>query len=954
MKGTYAVATSYKETMNLPKTDFPMRGNLPENEPKRLQKWNDLGIYWRVLEKNKQGQPFILHDGPPYANGPIHIGHSFNKILKDFVVKSHAQRGFYTPYVPGWDCHGQPIEHMVEVKLGPEKMAKIDQPTLRRICREWAEKYIDVQRDGFKRLGVNADWEHPYLTFTPGYEAGNAELFKELYLKGAIYRGRKPIHWCKHCHTALAEAEIEYSDETSSSIFVKFELDEVPAGFVEAGIDTASILIWTTTPWTLPANVAVSLAPEADYCMVHVDGANMIMAYDLVEQVAEIAGWEAYEIVKVDEKIPASAGNPFVLMKGKELKGITYTCPIRQDLKGTIIYGDHVTLDTGTGAVHTAPGHGQDDYLVALEFDLPTLMPVDDNGVFTEEAGGFAGLDINAANPLIVEWLKEQGTLVAAQKITHSYPHCWRCHEPVIFRATDQWFVSMDATGLREAALKVIKDDVEWIPAWASNRIGSMVEERPDWCISRQRSWGVPIPVFKCAKCGNTIATEETFDAVIELFKTEGADTWFTKKPSEYLPTGVACETCGCEEVVAEKDILDVWWESGVSHTSVLKYRESEGLHFPADMYLEGSDQHRGWFQSSLLTSVGAYGVAPYKSVMHCGFTMDAEGKKMSKSAGNGIDPADVMKKFGADVLRLWVASVDYSQDVNISDEILQRTSEAYRRIRNTFRYLLSNLEDFDYRKHVVSVWEDMPPLDQWAMARVQSLLKDVETAYDSYKYHQVFRLVYDYVVGDLSAVYMDAAKDRLYSEAQDSLLRRSAQTTLMNILEVLVRVLAPILSFTTDEVWEHYPEGLRSDGGHAESVQLAGWPEDKDFLPNLEAARSKTILDDFTTILEVRESVMRELEEARNAKTISKSQEAQIKVELPKNMHDVVMKYASEVYEELFIVSAVAFEVGDGLTTTVSPAAGQKCPRCWNYRMLGENSAHPEVCGRCADALGQ
>ena len=940
------MGNSYKETMNLPKTDFAMRANLPENEPKRLAKWEEADLYWKVLEKNKDGEPFVLHDGPPYANGPIHIGHAFNKILKDFVIKSHAQRGFYTPYIPGWDCHGQPIEHMVEVTLGPDKMAAIDQPTLRRLCREWAEKYVDVQREGFKRLGVNADWDHPYLTFTPGYEAGNVEIFKKMYLDGAIYRGRKPIHWCKSCHTALAEAEIEYSDETSPSIYVKFKLDTVPGVFEAAGVDAdAYVLIWTTTPWTLPANTAVSLAPDADYVMVEVDGSYLLMALDLVEQVAETAGWDTYRIVS------GADGEP-VALKGRELYGLTYTAPVRQDLKGTVIYGDHVTLDTGTGAVHTAPGHGQDDYLVAIEFDIPLLMPVDDNGRFTDEAGQFAGLDTDEANPVIIEWLREQGTLVAEKSITHSYPHCWRCHKPVIFRATDQWFVSMDKTGLRENTMRVIENDVTWIPEWASNRIGSMVADRPDWCISRQRSWGVPIPVFKCAKCNSTVATEETFDAVIELFRTEGADAWFTKDPSEYLPKNVACEVCGSHELVPEKDILDVWWESGVSHTSVCRYRADEGLTFPADMYLEGSDQHRGWFQSSILTSVGAYGAAPYKSVMHCGFTMDAEGKKMSKSAGNGIDPADVMAKSGADVLRLWVASVDYSQDVNIGDEILDRTSEAYRRIRNTFRFLLGNLDDFDYRSDAVASWGDLSPLDQWALVRVQHLLHDVEAAYDAYKYHLVYRAVYDYIVSDLSAVYMDALKDRLYSEAPDSLLRRGAQTVLMNILEVLVRVLAPILSFTTDEVWESYPQGLRSENGHPQSVQLAGWPEDSDFMPAVPAEGAEHVSEAFGVVLGVREVAMKALEEARGAKEINKSQEASIEITAPRSVLDYTERFAPEVFEELFIVSQVTFVEGDELSVRIGRAHGEKCPRCWNYRELGGNPNHPDVCKRCGDAL--
>ncbi|MEG2615319.1 MAG: isoleucine--tRNA ligase [Raoultibacter sp.] len=938
------MGNTYKNTMNLPQTDFAMRGNLPENEPKRLAKWEEQDIYRKVLEKNKNGEPFVLHDGPPYANGPIHIGHAFNKILKDFVVKSHAQRGYFTPYIPGWDCHGQPIEHMVEKTLGPDKMAKINQPTLRRLCREWAEKYVDVQRDGFKRLGVNADWDEPYLTFLPEYEAGNVEIFKKMYLDGSVYRGRKPIHWCKHCHTALAEAEIEYGDEVSPSIFVNFLLDGVPAPFAAAGVvGDASVLIWTTTPWTLPANTAVSVAPDADYCMVRVADATMLLALELVESVATTAGWKTYETVC------DSTGKP-VLVKGIDLAGIAYTCPIRQDLKGTIVYGDHVTLDSGTGCVHTAPGHGQDDYLVAMKFDLPILMPVDDNGVLTDEAGAFAGLDTDDANPRIIAWLKEQKTLVAVKEITHSYPHCWRCHQPVIFRATDQWFVSMDKNGLRTKALDAIENQVKWVPEWAANRIGSMVADRPDWCISRQRSWGVPIPVFKCAKCGATVATAETFDAVIDLFNREGADAWFTHAPADYLPADTKCEVCGGTEVLPEKDILDVWWESGVSHTSVCRKRS--GLHFPAEMYLEGSDQHRGWFQSSLLTSVGAYGVAPYQSVMHCGFTMDAEGRKMSKSLGNGVDPADITKKSGADVLRLWVASVDYSQDVNISDEILQRTSEAYRRIRNTFRFLLGNLNDFDACTDAVVSWDDLEPIDQWMMVRLQDLLDEIEGAYNEYRFHAVFRAAYDFIVNDLSAVYMDATKDRLYSEAPDSSRRRAVQTVLMHAIELLVRTLSPILSFTTEEVWENYPQGLRSAANHPESVQLAGWPAKSDFSPSVSQESAAMIATDFETVLGVREIVMKALEEARNGKVINKSQEAAVRVAAPAATLEILRKYAVPVYEELFIVSAVDFTEGDNIAATIALAEGEKCPRCWNYRSLGGNAHHPSVCERCGDAL--
>ncbi len=932
--------------MNLPQTDFSMRANLPQNEPKRLEKWGQEDIYGKVLEKNKDGKPFILHDGPPYANGPIHIGHSFNKILKDFVNKSHAQRGFYTPYIPGWDCHGQPIEHMVEVTLGPEKMAAIDQPTLRRLCREWAERYVNIQREGFKRLGVNGDWEHPYLTFTPNYESGNVEVFKDMYLQGSIYRGRKPIHWCSNCHTALAEAEIEYSDEVSPSIFVNFKLDVMPGIFEANGAEGAAyVLIWTTTPWTLPANAAVSLAPDAAYVMVQAEGKHMIMAKDLVEQVAQEAGWADWALVSDAE------GNP-VTVAGKQLCGLTYTCPIRQDLQGSLIYGDHVTLDTGTGAVHTAPGHGQDDYLVGLEFDIPVRMPVDDNGVLTAEAGPFEGLSTDDANPKIIEWLREQGTLVAEKKINHSYPHCWRCHKPVIFRATEQWFVSMDENALREDALRIINTDVEWVPAWAKNRIGSMVADRPDWCISRQRSWGVPIPVFRCEKCGEVVATEESFDAVIKLFDQEGADAWFTKKPSEYLPRTVCCEKCGSHDLVPEKDILDVWWESGVSHTSVLKHRAAEGVHFPADLYLEGSDQHRGWFQSSLLTSVGCYGVAPYKSVMHCGFTMDEQGRKMSKSLGNGVDPEEVMSTFGADVLRLWVSSVDYSQDVSISDNILKQVSDAYRRIRNTFRFLLGNLDDFDFERDAVTNFDDLEPFDRYVMVQLADLVKEVENAYETYRFNGVYRAIYDFA-NELSAVYMDEAKDRLYAEAPNSPRRRAVQTVLMNVLEALVRLVAPILSFTADEVWECYPPAERSREGRPFSAQLAGWPHVRDFVPTLPDAQAQEQLRaDFAQIMAVRDVVTKALEDARTAKVINKSQEAAIALTAPADVAQLLERYGLPMLEELFIVATVRVEEGNQLSAAVSVAEGEKCPRCWNIRALGGNPSHPDVCERCGDAL--
>ena len=942
------MATSYKNTMNLPQTDFPMRGNLPQNEPNRLAKWDVGQLYWRVLEKNKDGEPFVLHDGPPYANGPIHIGHAFNKILKDFVNKSLAQRGFYTPYIPGWDCHGQPIEHMIETSLGTEKFRETPQPEIRRLCREWAEKYVDVQRDGFKRLGVNGDWEHPYLTFVPNYEAGNVEVFKKMYLDGAVYRGRKPIHWCSHCKTALAEAEIEYGNESSPAIFVRFEMTTVPEG-LEAWEGKLDVAIWTTTPWTLPADDAVILHPTEAYVAVEHDGRAYIMAEALVEKLVAKFGWDDAKVV---EGFRAS---------GTDLHGNRYKQPIFADQgeEGVFIYADYVTMEDGTGIVHTAPGHGVEDYLAGMKFGVPVVMPVDDDGCFyvgegMGSGGPFSGMEVNEANPVIIEWLRDRGTLILHEDMEHSYPHCWRCHEPVIFRATSQWFVSMDDTGLRAAASEAIENGVEWIPAWASNRIGAMVADRPDWCISRQRSWGVPIPVFTCGKCGQTVATEATFDAVIKLFYEQGADTWFTKKPAEYLPEGTCCTNCGAgvDNLKPEKDILDVWWESGVSHTSVCIHRSAEGLHFPAEMYLEGSDQHRGWFQSALLTSVGAYGVPPYKSVMHCGFTVDENGEKMSKSKGNGIDPAEVMDKFGADVLRLWVASVDYSHDVSISDGILKQVSDAYRKFRNSFRFLLGSLNDFDDTKCVAN-WNDLEPIDKYFMARTFTLLKDCEAAYDTYKFQSVYRSCYDFV-NELSSIYMDVAKDRLYSEATDSPRRRAVQSVLMNILEVLVRVRAPILSFTCDEVWEFYPPSLRNREDRPFSIQLGGWPTREDFAPALPADDGQADVDRFAAAMNVREVVTKALEEARADKRINKSQEAAVTVTVPSDVLGELSAFDAAVFEELFIVSGVAFVEGAEFACEVASADGEKCPRCWNYRELGGNAAHPLVCRRCGDALDQ
>ncbi len=951
------MGNAYKSTMNLPRTTFPMRAGLAQSEPKRLKAWADSNIYQRVLDKNRDNEPFILHDGPPYANGPIHIGHAFNKILKDLILRYRSQRGFYTPYVPGWDCHGQPIEHMVEEMLGKEKMAKIDQVTLRRLCREWADRYIDVQRAGFMRLGVRGEWYNPYLTYLPEYEAGNVKVFKKMYLDGQIYRGRKPVHWCSHCHTAESEAEIEYSDEISPSLYVAFDMVDAdrPAPFadalaadVAAGAQTPTPLrlaIWTTTPWTLPANTAVSLKPDAAYVVVRAAGQALIMAEDLVEQVAEAVGWDDYAVLL------GSDGEP-VRMTGNDLLGVRYHLPIFPEETGRIIVGDHVTLDTGTGGVHTAPGHGLDDYVVAQRFDVPTKMPVDDDGVFTSEGGPWAGQDAVASNPAIISWLDEHGLLLAAGQISHSYPHCWRCHQPVIFRATDQWFVSMDGKGLRTMALDAIDNQVTWYPTRSRNRIEAMVSERPDWCISRQRSWGVPIPVFHCEDCSGLVATEDSFDAVIHLFATEGADAWFSKVPSEYLPASVVCPTCGGRHLTPDHDILDVWWESGVSHTSVLEARDY--LRRPADLYLEGSDQHRGWFQSSLLTSVGVYGIPPYKAVVSCGFTVDEQGRKMSKSLGNGIDPAEVTERFGADVLRLWAFSIDHSQDVSVSDGILSHTADVYRRIRNTYRFLLGNLYDFDMAVDAVS-WEEMGEFDRWALARVKQLAKQVTDEYEAYNFHTAYRDIVDYVVGDLSAVYLDALKDRLYSEGPSSHIRRSAQTVLANVLDVLVRVLAPVLVFTTDEVWGSMPSSMKP--AEVDSVQLAGWPVASDFVPHVDPSAGADVLARYATVLSVRESVTKALEKARNDGRIGKSQEARIVIMAGKDVARVLGSCGHEALSEILIVNDIAIEAVDDLTETqvrVERAEGEVCPRCWNIRTLGKNSHHPGLCERCAAVMDE
>lgn len=939
--------SKYNDTMQLPKTGFPMRGGLPKNEPKRLAAWYENHVYEQLQKKNEGHKKFVLHDGPPYANGPIHIGHAMNKISKDIIMRYHAMQGEQTPYVPGWDCHGQPIEHKVEEMLGTKKFNATPTAKIRELCNKFAVENIDLQREGFKRLGVLGDWDNPYLTLYHEHDAADIEVFKAMFDKGMIYRGRKPVHWCKHCHTALAEAEIEYSDEVSPSVFVRFELIDVPEALRSAGVPV-DVVIWTTTPWTLPANAGVALLADADYIAVQAEGRLGIMAKALWEKVFHgVAGIEDACLY-----VPEGATEPWSV-HGEELVDITYTHPIFSDVQGRIVTADYVTLEDGTGCVHTAPGHGVDDYYTGMRCNLPIIMPVDDDGHFYAgdglgTGGPFSGMDTDEANPHIIEFLRERGTLVAEKKINHSYPHCWRCKNPVIFRATDQWFVSMDETNLRGEALDQVLNHVTWYPDHAKNRIGSMVEGRPDWCISRQRNWGVPIPSYTCADCGEKVMNDATLDAVIALFKEKGSDAWFTDAPEDYLGEACVCPKCGGHHLKADRDILDVWWDSGVSWKAVCENREE--LEYPADMYLEGSDQHRGWFQSSLLTSVGANGVAPYKAVVSQGFTLDGQGRKMSKSLGNVIDPNKVCDEMGADIIRLWVASVDTSTDVAIDHEILARTSDAYRRFRNTFRFLLGELEgQFEPETDGVP-FSDLTALDQLMVARLTQVQAEVDAAYAGYEFNRAYRVLYDFVVTELSNVYLDALKDRLYCEKPGSLARRSAQTVLAELLSMLLRDLQPILAFTCDEVMAYAPAGCR--GGETYAAML-DW-----YQAPISVEEANEYSEVLTAALTLRGAVTKALEDARTAGTFTKSQEVRISATVPSSDFALLTGERAIDLAEFFIVSEVALTENedaedDGITVTVEAARGERCDRCWNYREdTGVHGEHEHICSRCAAAL--
>ena len=935
------VANEYKKTMNLPKTGFPMRASLAQNEPKRLAQWNEDKLYEQLLKKNEGHEKFVLHDGPPYANGPIHLGHAQNKISKDIINRYWAMRGYQTPYVPGWDCHGQPIEHKVEETLGTEKFNQLPTVKIRELCRKMAVEQVDTQRQGFKRLGVLAEWDNPYLTYVHDYDATDVEIFKAIFDKGAIYRGRKPVHWCTHCHTALAEAEIEYGDEVSPAIFVRFEMTTVPAG-LEAYEGNLWVDIWTTTPWTLPADDAVILHPEADYVAVVVDGRAELMAEALVEKDCAKFGYDSYELARREN-------GEVWRMTGEELCHNKYKQPIfgDQGVEGEFIYADYVTLDDGTGIVHTAPGHGVDDYNAGMRFGIPVVMPVDDDGNFYKgdgmgTGGPWSGMNVNDANPKIIEWLEERGTLILHEDITHSYPHCWRCKQPVIFRATSQWFVSMDKTGLRKDALREL-EKVKFYPAHSRNRITSMVEGRPDWCISRQRNWGVPIPAYTCQDCGETVMNDATLDKVIELFREKGSDAWFTDAPESYLGEACVCPKCGGHHLKADKDILDVWWDSGVSWKAVCEYRPE--LEYPADVYLEGSDQHRGWFQSSLLTSVGANGHAPYKAVVSQGFTLDGQGRKMSKSLGNVIDPNKVCDEMGADIIRLWVASVDTSSDVSIDHEILARTSDAYRRFRNTLRFLLSELEgQFEPETDGVA-FADLLPLDKLMVARLTQVQAEVDDAYSCYEFPRAYRALYDFVVTELSNVYLDALKDRLYCDKPGSLERRSAQTVLAELFSMLMRDLQPILSYTVDEAMAYAPAGCVD---HQKYAALLDWYKSPITID--EANEFEGVLE---ASLELRSAVTKALEDARSAGTFTKSQQVRVKAVVPAEMYALLTGDKAVDLAEFYIVSAVELTQGEELSVAIEAAEGECCDRCWNYRTtVGEYNGHAHICERCANAL--
>jgi isoleucyl-tRNA synthetase len=937
--------TDYKDTLNLPKTAFPMKGNLPNREPQLLQRWEEMGLYAQLRQSGAGRPRFVLHDGPPYANGDIHIGHAVNKVLKDIIVKSKTLSGFDAPYVPGWDCHGLPIELNVEKKVGKAGV-KVDAPTFRKACREYAGKQVDGQRKDFIRLGVLGDWQNPYLTMDHHFEADIIRALGRIVENGHLHKGSKPVHWCTDCRSALAEAEVEYEDKNSPAIDVRFRvLNE--DGLLSCchhvnghdGEGPISVVIWTTTPWTLPANQAVALNPDFEYavvqCATDAGAERLVLAECLLKDVMLRFGIEKYQVV--------------AYCKGSDLEGQMLGHPL-YNREVPVILGDHVTAEAGTGAVHTAPGHGQDDFVVGSRYGLPVDNPVDSNGCFLPDTEFFAGEHVFAANGHVIEVLKGKGTLLHEQMLRHSYPHCWRHKTPIIFRATPQWFISMGQNGLREAALKAIKD-VQWLPDWGEARIEGMVEGRPDWCISRQRTWGVPIVLFVNKQSGELHPDSvRLIEEVARRVEVAGIDAWFELDPAELL---------GDDAAVYEKvgDTLDVWFDSGVTHFAVLERNANLGV--PADLYLEGSDQHRGWFQSSLLSSIAMRGTAPYRTVLTHGFTVDAKGQKMSKSRGNVVAPQKIVNSLGADILRLWVAATDYRGEMSVSDEILKRTAEAYRRLRNTSRFLLANLAGFDPASHVIDP-ELMLCMDHWLLERTRTLQEQVQHAYEKYEFHRVFQLLHNFCVVDMGSFYLDIIKDRQYTTQENSIPRRSAQTAMYHVAEALVRWLAPILSFTAEEIWQHLP-GKRQD-----SVLLSGWYE----LPVAYYSEDEVLhrmgAEFWERVTAVREAVSKELEKLRGDGRIGSSLDAEVDL-----YADVATRYLLESLGDelrfLLITSyarvhnesecpgdAVKADVpGLSFSIKVGPSSFEKCIRCWHHRKdVGSHAEHPELCGRCVENI--
>ena len=934
----------YKSTLNLPKTDFPMKANLPQREPELLAWWVEQKLYERIQEAGKGRPRYVLHDGPPYANGRIHIGHALNKILKDIIVKSKTMAGFHAPYVPGWDCHGLPIEHQVMKELGDKKKT-LDVSAIRGLCRDYADKYVKIQREEFQRLGVFGEWEQPYLTMLPAYEASIIREFGKFVERGGVYKGLKPVLWCTQDRTALAEAEVEYDNHTSPSIYVKFPVvtspDVLGRTFPDiefpGEVTSVSVVIWTTTPWTLPANQAVCLHPDIDYAFVHIGDELLIIAEKLLESVAKACAFEGYRVVGTKKG-------------GAGFEGLETQRPLSTGLS-PILLGDFVTLDQGTGCVHIAPGHGMEDYILVLGHNakasvgerLEILAPVDNGGRFTEIVQEFVGEHVLKANPKIVEFLQANGRLLGHGSLNHSYPHCWRCKNPVIFRATEQWFVAMETNDLRQEALGEI-DRVRWIPAYGRDRINGMIENRPDWCLSRQRVWGVPIPGFTCAGCGTVLADPNIIEHIAGLIESSGAGIWFERSAAELLPAGTSCPKCEGKTFEKERDILDVWFESGVSYAAVLKPRKW----WPADLYLEGSDQHRGWFHSALLAGVTTDRRAPYKAVLTHGFVVDGQGKKMSKSAGNVVAPQDVIKQSGAEILRLWVAAQDYKDDLRISPAILSQQVEVYRKIRNTCRFILSNLYDFDPALHRVS-FDQLPELDRWTLAKLHHLVEVVTTSYEQFDFRQIIHELDYFCTVNLSAIYLDILKDRLYTFHKDSRVRRSSQTVLCDILVTFAKLIAPILSFTADEIWRMLPEGIRKDAG-ADSVHLARFPED------CSVWADGPLVERWERVLKYRTQVQGVLEEARREKMIGSSLEADVHIEADDEAFQFLQRYESDL-STICIVSKVTLtqspKNGDSLCVTVAKSQAGKCERCWNYReAVGSDAGHPTLCDRCLEAI--